>query len=177
MLAKATRKVEILFLFVLFLSLTALFSFQYENIIGGVLESDDFEMIDAVVIRSESSFTSGGRTASGYYLEIEYSYEINKRQYVSNKYSFASSFYNTRAEAEMISNQYNPGDRITIYVSRENPNLSVVEIEANSNKKLLFTLAFLILVIVIVTFDFRKRWKKEDRNKVGKKTRSKSRAR
>jgi hypothetical protein len=169
---KISRKFELTLWLVAFIGMLGFFGFQHKNITGGLLVEDDFERVQGKVISSKLSFTSGGRTASGYYVDIEYSYIVNDREYVSDKYSFGSSFFNNLEEAEQISGKYRRGDELTIYVSKSNPNLSALKYEENSNYKLAVTLVILLFVFTIVMFDIRKRWKKEDKKRSHKNKRS-----
>lgn len=167
-----SRKRELTFWIVMFLVLMSFFLFQYKNIIGGMMDNTDFNKVEGRIISSTSSFSSGGRTSSGYYVEIIYSYTINGNKFESDKYSFGPSFYSDLGDVEAITKQYKPGDAVTVFASKTSPNISVLALQKNSNVKLIFVFCMLLLLFTAVYVDVRKRRILQD-EKQGQKKRKK----
>ena len=167
-----SRKRELIFWIVMFLVLMSFFLFQYKNIIGGMLDDTEFNTVEGRIISSTSSFSSGGRTSSGYYVEIIYSYIINGNKFESDKYGFGSSLYLDLEDVEAITKKYKPGDAVTVYVSKTNSNIAVLTLQKNSNVKLIFVFCMLLLLFTAVYIDVRKRWILQD-EKQGQKKRKK----
>lgn len=160
-----SRKRELIFWIVMFLVLMSFFLVQYKNIIGGMMDDTEFNNVEGRIISSTSSFSSGGRTSSGYYAEVLYSYTINGNKYESDKYSFGSNFYSELEEVEAITEKYEAGDAVTVYVSKTNADIAVLTLQKNSNVKLIFVFCMLLIVFTAVYFDLRKRWVLEDKKR------------
>lgn len=171
------RKKEIFALLILTALLFSVFLFRLDDIKGGLLESDDFIQVSGVILKSSNYYSSGGKSGGGYKLSITYEYKFNEKSFTSDKYSFGQSFFSSQKEANSITNKYKTNQNVTVYVSRKEPDIAVLEPQVNSNKDFIY---FFIICLFVSAFCYRdvlKRWKREDNKLKNKAIKKKKRKR
>ena len=172
------RKKEVIVACTMFLILFLPFFIRYDDIQGGLRGSDQFIEVPGIILSSKSNFsTSGSRRGSGYKLAILYQYKFNGKVYESNKYSFGQSFFSSKNEVESITSVYKKGQKVTVYVSNENPNTAVLKPEINSNKDFTFLLLLFALIGIVIYLDIKKRWIREDKKQIERSVRKKRKKR
>jgi hypothetical protein len=157
--------------------LFSVFFFRFDDIKGGLLESDDFIQVPGVILNSSNYYSSGGKSGGGYKLSITYKYKFNEKTFTSDKYSFGPSRFSSKKEADSITNMFKTNQTITVYVSQKNPDIAVLEPQINSNRDFIVLFIILFFVSVVCYRDVLKRWKREDKKLKNKTTKKKKRKR
>jgi hypothetical protein len=172
----AKRKKETFWWLICIACLFSLFLFRLDDIKGGLMESNEFIQVSGVILKSSNYYySSGGRSGGGYKLSITYKYKFNEKTFTSDKYSFGQSLFNSKKEADSISNKYKMNQNVTVYVSQKEPDIAVLEPQINSNKDFIYLFLILLFVAAFLYRDMLKRWKREDKNFLNKLVKKKKR--
>ncbi|MCP4397864.1 MAG: DUF3592 domain-containing protein [bacterium] len=110
-----------------------------------IMNARDWNETSCVVTFSRVK-THDGSKGRSYLVDILYSYEINGKEYRSNRYHFMSGFSSGFSDTAAIVNRYPPGTEITCYVNPKNPRDAIIERGFTSD--LLYGLIPLIFMLI-----------------------------
>ncbi len=116
---------------------------RFDDIQGGfIIASNQYETTEGQIIVSEAKLR----------YNIQYQFEIDGKQYTSDKVHFGPSEYNNLKKSQDLANTYPVDAQVVVYYKKSNPEFSVLNPSINSNHdfKLLFALyGFIGLVLLI----------------------------
>ena len=127
----------------------------------------DYIEVEGIILNSSSKYVGGGgKSTSGYKLDINYQYSIDGIDYTSNKYSFGQSkFFNVK-DASKITQRYKSGDLITVFVKKRNHEVAVLNFDDNSNFDFLVLFIMIVGISSYATWDFvNRRQRKTNKHK------------
>lgn len=137
---------------------------------GFLSSDDDFFVVKGKIVKSGTRYLlGGGKSTGGYKLQIQYEYNIDNRKFRSEKYSFGQSKFNSKKEAEDITNSFIVGEFVEVYVSRSDNSISVLNIGQNSNKDFLILFLINIAISFYLLYRFKTRIKNQHLRKKRKK--------
>lgn len=97
------------------------------------------------VIREEA----GTQNMKEYIPEISYSYTVGEAQYTSKNITFSPVIFNTKMEAERVTERYRPEAVVQIYYDRTNPSAAYLEAGTVGNGGLTVVLGIIISLILM----------------------------
>ncbi|HON77977.1 MAG TPA: DUF3592 domain-containing protein [Spirochaetota bacterium] len=97
------------------------------------------------VIREEA----GTQNMKEYIPEISYSYTVGEAQYTSKNITFSPVIFNTKMEAERVTERYRPEAVVQIYYDRTNPSTAYLEAGTVGNGGLTVVLGIIISLILM----------------------------
>lgn len=88
--------------------------------VGGVV-------VDSGVSESSRAVGTISETSSTYKTDIVFHYIVNEKEYTNDTIRYSSTGNSERSEATYFSNKYPIGEKVTVYFSQYNPEVSVLE--------------------------------------------------
>jgi hypothetical protein len=111
------------------------------------------DVMEATVETYQYSSSEGG-TSTGHRPRIIYSYRINGRDYVGDRFNFGSEVHSSiRSFAEGTVKKYPTGSKVTVFYNPQNPGDAALERSAPASK-LLYVIAAILFVVAIGTCVF-----------------------
>lgn len=158
---KKNKELAILVCTVITINLIAPLGRYVDFTYGLFSEKSEYIELQSVILESGIRYVTGGsKGSSGYKLKIKYKFIMDGRSVESTTYSFGQKKFWAKSEALAIANKFKPGDKVPVFVHRENEEISVLDLNDNSNTDFLLLLLFTMSLSIYLVFNYIKKSKK-----------------
>lgn len=146
----AQRRARRIAAFIVMLMGLALFVDRFEMVRHG-LASSEWPTVIGQVTRAEARSVGDARSGSSWSLRINYTYQIEGRQYSGNRVNFSSSnTYKDRSRVDQALERFKPGEPVPVHYHPDHHELSVLETGLDRSGWLGLVLAILLIFLAVI---------------------------
>ncbi len=136
------------------MALLAIVIAQIDNIRGSFFnESIEYGQTQGKISKSTFNFHPASGGGSGYRINIQYEYQVGRKEYTAHKVNFSASSFRNPEGAKALCEKYPKGMSVIVYYDKNAPGFAVLEPEVDGRDNFTITLiVFLLFIFALVIF-------------------------